>query len=183
MKFDQFIVKYLRRNGNICTQIHGWYYSDYGKLAELTKYVDFSCDFDTNGSCKKYRYLGAKGSRGCCCGGCRNCAGYLKILPANLELLNEYARLFDDEKYGYWREGTGCILPRSMRSGLCLTYNCNPNRYKFSAASQLFTILRNDKDKVVIDNVRYTDIDSIIDKLKPMLKKEEEQHHEETRCS
>jgi len=183
MKFDQFIVKHLKHAGQICARINGWHYSDYGRLAELTKYVDFSCDFDSNGNCKRYRDVVAGSNQGCCCCGCRNCTGYLKILPANLKLLNEYARLFDDKKYGYWREGTGCILPRSMRSGLCLTYNCTPNRYKLSAASQLFTILRNNKDTVVIDNVRYTHMHRIIDKLEPMLKKEQKQRYEETECS
>ena len=160
MEFDQFMLRHLETHREVTKVINGWPYLWFMKLAELTKYVDFGCDFDDSGVCKKYQGPGIhpdydKGM--CCCSGCKRCGGFLYVLPADRYLQEEYARMYDDET-GFWRKEKGCILPRRMRSSTCLTYNCTPNRSIHSAAYTLFKLIKRRPRTIKINRrVRKTD--------------------------
>lgn len=93
-------------------------------LNNSTKDVDFGCDFDETGLCANYRtrstYRDVVITKKCCCGGCRNNIGYLRHVTYST--LNRYADLFDEQN-GYWQP-TGCVLPRELRSTVCLRHRC-----------------------------------------------------------
>jgi len=103
-------------------------------VMDSTSEIDFGCDFDESGLCFVYRntyrnrikdgqYIltNATGSPKCCCGGCCNSIGYLSHFTfANV---HEYAKLYDEED-GFWRSGTGCVLPRPLRSPTCVKHHC-----------------------------------------------------------
>jgi hypothetical protein len=52
---------------------------------------------------------------------CRDNVGFFNNMMENE--IYYYARNFHS-KYGFWRPGTGCILPHSKRSITCLTHHC-----------------------------------------------------------
>jgi len=97
----------------------GWV--DWADFAQLTRTIDYGCNFDCDGECSGTRngeWHGSDG-RGCC----RDCGrerGYLDHLPVGSG--DEVKALYDDE-LGFWRPG-GCILPIEYRSNVCLTYSC-----------------------------------------------------------
>jgi hypothetical protein len=99
-------------------------------VMESTQHIDFGCDFDDAGLCRNYRSRRASGqytlqnqtgSSKCCCGSCANTIGYLQHFSFNE--IKTYAKLFN-EKDGFWRAGTGCILPRGLRSQTCVRHHC-----------------------------------------------------------
>lgn len=101
----------------------------YTELANLTKKINFDCDFK-NGKCKKYRNYNNKKIM-CCCSGCVWNFGYLKtrFIRGEDEIKNiEKEMLYYATKFsrvnGFWRRNKGCILPREKRSPTCLTHNC-----------------------------------------------------------
>jgi hypothetical protein len=100
----------------------------YGMLrvsAKMTEFIDFSCDFDASGECHARR-VDHSSSRGdmCCCIGCHGSIGYLRNGPPVLkEDRATYEELFK-EKVGFWRKGSGCSLPRELRSPTCIYYMC-----------------------------------------------------------
>lgn len=98
-------------------------------LKGITNYVDYQCGFNGK-TCKYHR------GKECCCSGCKHNIGYLE----NIDFgdLKVYAKSFD-KVTGFWRE-TGCVLPRELRSHVCLRMTCrekNPISY-----TTLFAILR-----------------------------------------
>lgn len=91
------------------------------KLALLSSMIPCPCNFDEGGKCSKYRNLEFANSNNkmACCGDCFHYRGYYcdERFPEDL------AHLFK-EGTGFWREGSGCALPRERRSITCLSYSC-----------------------------------------------------------
>jgi hypothetical protein len=88
------------------------------ELAERFGEVDFGCDFK-DGKCCSTR----KGNHpeNACCGGCFEAGGYLhEVNPAHVKT---YQKLFK-RGIGFWRPGTGCSLPRALRSSTCIGFRC-----------------------------------------------------------
>ena len=175
MEFDQFMLRHLEIGKEVSRTINGWSYDWFAELAKLTKYIDYGCDFDKNGICKKYRQgsLGTTENRVMCC--CNNCArnnGFLDIIPASTYLQHKYCEMYDDNT-GYWRKGTGCILPRKMRSYTCLQYNCTPNRYvKSSGYVLLYNLLRERPESIKINGRKRKSRRAIVNEMEKWLIKE-----------
>ncbi len=94
------------------------------RLANLTKYINYGCNFTPEGKCKY------SGNKECCCHECYSYSGYLRLSDGigvtcekiNWPQLTYYTSRF--KKTGFWREGKGCCLPRKYRSTTCLVHNC-----------------------------------------------------------
>lgn len=146
---DKFLGLYiLRGDRTIEKKIQGWGYREYMKLAGLTKYLKFGCNF-IDGVCKKYRTpmfdnSSMFGPKMCCCISCRNNFGFHHVLPNNYTIISAYAKMFDNAT-GFWRSKGGCILPRSHRSPVCLTYNCDYNTCRPDSHKHLIKCLNGDK--------------------------------------
>jgi len=131
MKLETFLVKAILRNIQISSRTeHGWPWHNYCQHAELTSMVDFQCNFDKNGLCKK-RWTNEKPTKAelrrasmCCCTGCRSTIGHMRNLPNSIGMLREISALYNN-RTGFWRAGEGCILPRKYRSLTCLFYRCD----------------------------------------------------------
>ena len=127
MRLDDFILKYVKRGGQIYNYINGWTWDEYRRLAELTELVDYQCHFDSKGVCKMYDAGGVFGAAShrsmCCCQSCARSMGYLSIIRPDVVTLGKYAESYD-EKTGFWRKDGGCCLPRGLRSPICLRYSC-----------------------------------------------------------
>ena len=87
--------------------------------------VEFGCDWqgDTCIGLRKHLERGLPKVPKLCCRGCAANRGYFRLKP-HQELPEEYKSYWDD-KDGFFREGTGCSLPKEMRSTRCLVYVCN----------------------------------------------------------
>lgn len=62
-----------------------------------------------------------------CCGGC---SGYFRNISTDeeadyLKKLKIKYKFNYKKRYGFWRPGKGCVLPRIQRSEVCLKYTCN----------------------------------------------------------
>jgi hypothetical protein len=139
METKDFLMFLLLRNKEISYDIFSPRYNgswmkvpkSFAKLVmESTKFVKFECGFDEAGLCRNYRSRRTSGqytlqnpigSSKCCCGGCANATGYLQHFA--FSDVATYASLFD-ENDGFWRAGTGCILPRELRSPTCVRHYC-----------------------------------------------------------
>jgi hypothetical protein len=146
VELGKFLIAVIstHRNFQIKMKIRGWRCSTFTQLAELTSYLNFECNFNEKGLCKARQGEGwgiRKKADMCCCRACRFNVGYLYEMTASKLMIEEYARLFN-EKTGFWRAKTGCILPRKMRSGTCVTYNCD------------FNIRRPDSHVILIEYLR-----------------------------
>ena len=106
--------------------LHGKYdknvFQQIKKLKESTSEIDFECEFNSDGSCKTELTVWGTSNKRCCCKHCGAYTGYLHVIPSDY-YLRYYAKRFDKD-LGFWREGVGCILDRSMRSRICVTYTC-----------------------------------------------------------
>jgi hypothetical protein len=80
----------------------------------LTSLIDYKCNFDKYGHCKKHN------NSKCCCAGCKESIGFLKVIW--YKDLPIYAEKFDDNN-GFWTP-KGCSLPRELRSPTCLCHSC-----------------------------------------------------------
>lgn len=115
----------------------------YRRFAHLTSKIDYGCRFDEHGFCQKSlnyapkeeleRLKGTDDVRCvCCCDRCAREAGYFfrdhngkpKFDQKQWKLL---CSLFD-EKLGFWRSTTGCLIPRRYRSQICLTHCCDHSK-------------------------------------------------------
>ena len=135
MKVEKFLQIYFGREGKdygITKTNKGVAWDHWNSLRSMVGRIDFGCDFK-EGLCVDKRGGPAGewsfyrdnfgGRRKCCCGYCRASVGYLDIInPKDISLLADSF----DEKDGFWREGTGCILPVESRSTTCLSYRCTP---------------------------------------------------------
>jgi hypothetical protein len=113
----------------------------------MTRAVDFKCDFDDKGICsgmRKRAWIGEDSLRAkmCCCASCYSALGYLTSAPPISEIdLPTYERLFK-RKIGFWRRGKGCSLPRHLRSVTCVFYTCGnevAHRVPLSGARHICT--------------------------------------------
>lgn len=86
------------------------------QLHDLSKDINYHCDFDSKGRCKRIKY-----SPRCCCMQCYNTTGHHTHLDYGN--LRTYAASFK-VGFGFWRPKQGCILPRSLRSRVCIVQNC-----------------------------------------------------------
>lgn len=119
----------------------GLTWNQWSKFAKMTRDLDYGCNFNTDKKACKKRICTGKNLYGssaqalqknemCCCSNCRSHIGYLKLIPNSEEAIKEIASLFD-EKYGFWRDKIGCILPIQYRSNTCVSYRCpEARRYR-----------------------------------------------------
>jgi len=118
------------------------------KLAEDLVGADFGCDF-VDGLCRAERPGGWTVIQefrkdevlpdygvNFCCSACYLNVGNLTILPKDEAALTRVASLYEPSKYGFWREGIGCILPYRYRSTMCLTGRCEYLRRNFRAPKE-----------------------------------------------
>jgi len=153
-----FVEKIGTSNRALTPTISGWRYHSYIKLAALTSYIKFECNFNEKGLCKARNHSGntSKKASMCCCGGCRGSVGFIFQMPADFQIIEEYANFFNEET-GFWRAGTGCALPRSHRSPTCLTYNCDYNTCRSDAQKQLLECLRRKEGNMSIKGKRFNE--------------------------
>ena len=125
-------------------------------IPAVSKFFTFPCDFDSEGSCVRYR--GANHQKyhkdgwipiKCCCSSCARYIGYLgKYWPTDLSIIQKYARRFQED-VGFYREGRGCILPRHMRSLICTYHVCGEIKQEFEKINRdkldLFYLIRDYK--------------------------------------
>ena len=160
MKTGDFLDLFIKKGGrSVGGKVVGWKHDTFIKLAELTSYLIFNCDFDEKGLCKARRpHMIADDdvAQMCCCSGCKACMGFHYILPADYGIIETYASHFDKET-GFWRKGHGCILPRKYRSSTCLTYNCDHNSCRPDSHKYLLLCLRGKRDDIVVDGKKSTE--------------------------
>jgi len=101
----------------------------------LTSLVNYHC----KDGCASHGVT-EKGIGKCCCGSCKKNVGYLHNIL--YEDVTVYAKSFG--KDGFWTE-TGCVLPRELRSSMCLTECCHTEKLTLSE-SNLIDIIRNGKE-------------------------------------
>lgn len=137
METSDFIEKYLHNRylkGDIIVEPQNctWLFLEF--LKDSTKFVDYGCNFNVKGDCKKYKSITK-----CCCSNCKFHIGYLYMLKNNLESLKKIAHLYN-KTTGFWRKEKGCILPRKYRSQTCVCYHCG--------------LLKNKNDKALLLLIR-----------------------------
>lgn len=112
MNTTLFIKKFVTNGKGIHDHVASYelapHWKEIGKA--LTEFMDFGCE-SCNSPIKR------------CCGACASSMGFHYHLPANWYLIECYAKMYKPS-VGFWREGKGCILPRWMRSDVCITTLC-----------------------------------------------------------
>lgn len=142
MRTKDFITKAIStRNICIYDKPYGFKARDYCRITELTAHFKFPCDFK-DGACYRYREFRQKDRfeskeryNKCCCNACGRNIGYLYYLPNYLWDIRIIAGCYN-ESAGFWRLGTGCILPRRYRSLTCVSYSCSLYDYKLLREAQ-----------------------------------------------
>jgi hypothetical protein len=89
-------------------------------LAKQTEDVDYDCNF--HDGCCRARGPGDKN----CCSECACTFGYWRKEPGALD--EETVRImaeFYNERWGFRHEDSGCLLPRELRSPICLYILCS----------------------------------------------------------
>ena len=174
MKTGDFLELFVKRGDRTMgPKILGWKYGTFMKLAELTSYLMFDCDFNKKGLCKiRRKYTSALDDRAqmCCCSGCRPCLGFHYELSADYSIIEFYAKHFNEET-GFWRKGKGCVLPRKYRSSTCLTYNCDHNACRPDSHKALLKCLKGKNGSMTVDGKKSTEFHIVAD-LRKWLKKE-----------
>lgn len=139
MRTTEFLMFYLSRHcgeKTISNKLpNGVPYEVFSAFAEMTAYINYNCGFDDIGICKNNRNESVRPKNRCCCTACSNTTGYLRVIPNNVRQIREIAKCFN-RKFGFWREGKGCILPRKYRSSVCLTHNCRQGESSFTDAER-----------------------------------------------
>ncbi len=101
-------------------KVHGFELDVYRGLAKQTEEVDYDCNFK-DGCCRE-RGSGDKN----CCSECACTFGYWRKEPGALdEATVRTMAEFYDARTGFRREDTGCLLPRELRSPICLYILCS----------------------------------------------------------
>ena len=123
-------------------------------LLKLTAHIDFGCEF-INNECKTVRnekhWLNdnnkwiSKRRKMCCCAYCDRNIGYLRYIFE--EDVETYAKLYNKDT-GFWRENSGCVLPRELRSVTCATYVCSYNDYNARGLYDGMRVIRNHLDNL-----------------------------------
>jgi len=105
---------------------NGLSWRTWGRIANITEYIDFGCRFVKSGKCKNIRNKGghrrASTATGCCRSFCTYNNGYLRKIPKSAE--KEILSLWSTDS-GFFRKGKGCVLPRKWRDEICLLYECS----------------------------------------------------------
>ncbi len=136
MRTKDFIARAISKK-NVCIhdKPYGFEAADYRRVTELTAHFKFPCDFKS-GMCHRYRKLRQEGRFDskerydkCCCDTCGRDIGYLYYLPNYMWDIKIIAGCYNEDD-GFWRLGTGCILPRRYRSLTCVSYSCILYNYK-----------------------------------------------------
>jgi hypothetical protein len=101
-------------------RVRGFDLDTYRGLAKQTGQVDYDCDF-RDGCCRE-RGPGDKN----CCSECARTFGYWRKEERALdeETVRTMAEHYDP-RTGFKREDTGCLLPRELRSPICLYILCS----------------------------------------------------------
>jgi hypothetical protein len=101
-------------------RVHGLALDVYRGLAKQTGDVDYDCDFH-DGCCRE-RGPGDKN----CCSECACTFGYWRKERGALdeETVRAMAAVYD-ARWGFRRMTTGCLLPRELRSPICLYILCS----------------------------------------------------------
>lgn len=101
-------------------RVRGFELDVYRGLAKLTEDVDYDCNFKDG--CCRARGPGDKN----CCSECACTFGYWRKEPGALdEATVRTMAEFYDPRMGFRREDTGCLLPRELRSPICLYILCS----------------------------------------------------------
>jgi hypothetical protein len=101
-------------------RIRGYDVDTYRMLAKRTENIDFNCS-DGDSFC---RYIHVRD--GACCLDCIDTCGHWQREGRMLD--EDSARKmaeYCDVQEGFCREGIGCILPRELRSPVCLYHICS----------------------------------------------------------
>lgn len=118
------------------TSVRGYTFEAYKKLAMQTENVDYDCQF-RNGTCQGPD-LGREDG---CCSMCGKTFGYwCKEAGALDEATVKTMAEFFEQRTGFFRDGTGCILPRELRSPTCLYIFCSDARMSGADRELLFRI-------------------------------------------
>ncbi|MCD1294073.1 hypothetical protein CUJ83_03565 [Methanocella sp. CWC-04] len=124
MRYDEFERLLSKLNISVIPKdkkrIRGYDVDTYRTMAKQTEKIDFDC-CDGNSFC---RYIHVNGVG--CCADCVDTLGHWKREDGTLDddsarMMAEYCDLHD----GFCRDGTGCILPRELRSPVCLYHICS----------------------------------------------------------
>jgi hypothetical protein len=125
---ERFIAEHISTQAPKGLTWEEWY-----ALAALTGEIDWDCQF-VDGNCKSNReHLIDRAT--CCCQGCYGTVGYLQQIPPGAE--DEVYAAWNRDT-GFWGAGTGCLLPRRLRSSLCLRFNCREPSPALTALQYLF---------------------------------------------
>lgn len=124
MRYDEF-EQLLGKLGIVVVpkdarRIRGYDVDTYRTLAKRTETIDFDCG-DGDSFC---RYIRLKD--GGCCSDCVDTCGHWQREGRTLD--EDSARKmaeYCDVREGFCREGIGCILPRELRSPVCLYHICS----------------------------------------------------------
>ncbi len=121
-------------------RVRGHDVDTFRQLAKQTETIDYDCDF-TKGYCDSPR---AMGRDGCCVAPkCAATLGYWRKEGNTLDsdTAQKLAIYYDPQK-GFLREGAGCVLPRELRSPICLYLHCSDAKMS-------------DDDKILLARIRY----------------------------
>lgn len=126
MRYGEFEM-FLRGLGvaivpKAAARIRGYAVDEYRELAGRTEGIDFDCS-DGDGYC---RYAHVR--EGACCLDCVDTCGHWQRERALDEESAHRMAPYCDASDGFCREGTGCILPRELRSPVCLYHVCSDAR-------------------------------------------------------
>ena len=124
MRYDEFEQLLAKLSIKIIPKeekrIRGYDVDTYRGLAKQTENIDFDCG-DGVSFC---RYIHVR--EGACCLDCVDTCGHWQREGRTLD--EDSARKmapFCDIQEGFCREGIGCILPRELRSPVCLYHICS----------------------------------------------------------
>lgn len=108
-------------------RIRGHDVDTYRDLAKQTESIDYDCVFYDNGRGCNGR---SRGPNGCCTfERCAEMLGYWRREGGTID--EDTARRmaeYYDAKMGFLRDGTGCVLPRELRSPTCLFIYCSDRK-------------------------------------------------------
>jgi hypothetical protein len=141
MKYDEVVKLLARWKITIvpkeAKRIRGHDVDTFRALARQTERIDYDCDFN-NGRCQG-RMMCSNG----CCAECARAFGHWRKEGGTIDedTLRRVAGYYD-ERLGFLREGEGCILPRELRSPICLYVRCSDE-------------MMTDEDKILLARIQF----------------------------
>ncbi len=143
MQYEEFVA--LLRSWGVAIvpkdakRIRGHDVDTYRSLARQTEKIDYDCVF-LNGNCNGR----SMGSNGCCISTrCAVSLGYWRKECGTIDedTVKKLAGYYDP-KTGFLRDGQGCVLPRELRSPICLFLYCSDRKMS-------------DDDKILLARIRF----------------------------